>query len=111
MITYDFYTNEFKGSSIPSSSFDVFIRKAQRFVEKCLKVYTIYNTEEEIVSLIDFCICDVADSLYIYETTLGTGIKQETDGQSSISYNTESNNNSNKILNTFGSYFEFYRGV
>jgi hypothetical protein len=111
MITYDFYTQEFKGSSIPSSSFDVFIRRAQRYVEKCLKVYTIYNTEEEIMALKDFCICDIADSLYNYESTLGTGIKQESDGQSSITYDTESNNSNSKVLATFGSYFDYYRGA
>lgn len=109
MVTYEFYKDEYKGQSIPSSSFDMYIRKAESLVNKLLRVYVIYNTEEEIANVKDFCICDVADLLYTIDETIGGNVVSESDGSSSITYNSEMSPNM-RLLSVFGTYFEYYRG-
>ena len=66
--------------------------------------------QEEIDSRKDYCICEITDSLYVYQTTLGNGIIQEKDGGASVTYNSESTTNNAQMLNIFGSYFDYYRG-
>lgn len=110
MVTYEFYTETYKGQTVPPSFFDIYSRQAERYVDKCLKVYTVYNSQEEIDSRKDYCICEITDSLYVYQTTLGNGIIQEKDGGASVTYNSESTTNNAQMLNIFGSYFDYYRG-
>lgn len=109
MVTYEFYTETYKGQTVPSSSFDMYLRKANNLVNKLLSIYTIYNTEEEILENKDYCICEIIDYLYNCNDTIGNNIVSESDGSSSITYNTESSSNY-KILSIFGTYFDYYRG-
>lgn len=61
LIDYDYYVNNYGGSSIPESSFNNFVIKASA----CVNKYTFNRITDEVIdNNIKNCACEIADLLY-----------------------------------------------
>lgn len=70
MVDYDFYTNTYKGSSIPAADFPGQARDATAQLERYKRIYTVIGDEQAQ----KMAICAMAEALYYYEVSANGGI-------------------------------------
>lgn len=96
--TYEFYSNEYCGTVIPETSFEKFVVKASKEINKWT-YYRLSDTEmtEELEHNLQYCACEIAELLYQIDnynraTSIaenGKGIvKSMSSGSESVSYET-----------------------
>ena len=86
MVDFAFYTNNYKGSSIPEVDFPVFAQRAQEQLNRYKRIYTVTAPEETSEAM---AVCAMADALaYFTAAQNGTGgaISSASIGSVSVSY-------------------------
>lgn len=103
-IDYSYYTDTYKGSSIPESAFDRVANKAQAKVD-----YYTFNRIDKTESYMDkvkMCCCELAEQIYSHDSAkTGNGIASEKVYDYSVTYVGQKeieqalNNNINTTIN------------
>lgn len=85
MVTYEYYTNTYKGGSIPETAFDKYARDAEYDVNLITfgRIHK-YDLTPETLELVKMAICAVADVRYKDDTQ--RDVSSETIGKMSRSY-------------------------
>lgn len=116
-VDFDFYTKEYKGSTVPSTLFDKYIQLAHLDLtnEIGLNLYTVEADEVELITQLKYCQCALAEFEFKYgldaqvdggaDIVAGSGeVKSESAGSVSRSYSTTAEvygkQSSNIISNT-----------
>lgn len=84
-IDYSYYTDTYKGSSIPESAFDRVANKAQAKID----YYTFNRIDEtaDYMNKVKMCCCDIAEQIYTHDTAkTGNGIASEKVYDYSVTY-------------------------
>lgn len=85
MVTYDFYLDEYLGSSIPEANWEVLERDASAKLRQYKKNYTVTAEDENSEAM---AVCAMAETLDYYESMLnGLGLVQSASiGSVSVNY-------------------------
>lgn len=90
-IDFTYYTETYKGSTIPEAAFSRFAMKAENKVD--LMTFNRIDTEADYMERVRMCCCEIADSLYsidVSENTQSAGssgiVSSERVGDYSVSY-------------------------
>lgn len=85
-VDYNFYTENYKGTTIPENSFNTLAKEASRYIYKITQKRAILDDAD-----IKMATCEVAETIYKHNKEDDTKvISSETLGPRSISYKTKS---------------------
>lgn len=70
MVDYDFYTNIYKGNSIPAADFPRLLRNATAQLNKYKRIYTVTGNEQDE----GMAVSSMADALYYFEQAASGGL-------------------------------------
>ena len=88
---YEFYTKEYKGSTIPEKAFDGLALKASFFID-----YITFNrVKAPVIDQVKLAVCAVAEEIQKHEKN--DGKSSESVGKHSVTYNTKGTVDRKKI--------------
>lgn len=118
MVDYDFYTQNYRGSSIPPEEWSLFEARAAEELERYKRIYTVTAPGSDSESM---AICAMADALaYFTAAQNGSGgaVSSASIGSVSVSYGVTQNlvdlsarGQAKELLRYAGQYLDIYRGV
>ena len=118
MVTYDFYANTYRGSSIPGADWPLFEARAAEQLARYKRIYTVTAPDENAEAM---AICAMADALaYFAAAQNGTGgaVASASIGSVSVSYagaasvvDLSPKGQSRELYRCASQYLEIYRGV
>jgi hypothetical protein len=117
MVDYDFYLNEYRGSSISSENWDAIERDASAKLNQYKRKYTVTATDEKSESM---AVCAMAEALDYFEAVQnGAGAVQSASiGSVSVTYGTPAagadlspNGREKELFRCACLYLDIYRGV
>lgn len=117
MVTYDFYANTYRGSSIPETDWDLFEKRADDQLRRFKRIYTVTAPDENAEAM---AICAMADALaYFTAAQNGTGgaVASASIGSVSVSYagtsavDVSPKAQAKELYRCASQHLEIYRGV
>lgn len=86
-VDYDFYTEEYKGMKIPSSSFETLALRSSSVVD-----YITFNRvdKESVIEEVKFATCAIAEKMLDIEKDGGFKVSESV-GKHSVTYSTQTN--------------------
>ena len=118
MVTYDFYANTYRGSSIPGADWPLFEARAAEQLARYKRIYTVTAPDENASAM---AICAMADALAYYaalQNGTGGAVASASIGSVSVSYAGASSvidlspkAQAKELYRCACQYLEIYRGV
>ncbi len=117
MITYDFYTGTYLGSSITAEEWPTFVARAQDQLNKYRRIYTVVAPDKNAEAM---AVCAMADTLnFFVKAQSGTGaIASASIGSVSVNYGNATSSidlspkaQEKEMYRCACTYLEIYRGV
>ena len=115
MIEYKFYTDTYRGTSLPREEFPRLILRAGEHLARYRRIYTV-TTPDQMAE--DMALCAMAETLWRWEILSPTGsgaVASASVGSGSVSYATDSGDGSPKaqaraLFRSAERYLQIYRG-
>ena len=117
MVTFDFYTNTYRGSSIPKTDWDLFEKRADDQLRHFMRIYTVTAPDENAEAM---AICAMADALAYFtaaQNGAGGAVASASVGSVSVSYagvsavDISPKAQAKELYRCASQYLEIYRGV
>lgn len=117
MVDFQFYTDTYRGVSIPAGDWAVFSQRAASQLARYKRIYTVIAPEEHSEAM---AVCAMADALaYFAAAQNGTGgaVSSASIGSVSVSYSGSSavdlspKGQAKELYRCAGLYLDIYRGV
>ena len=116
MVTYEFYMNTYRGSSIPEEDWDLFEKRADDQLRRFKRIYTVTAPDENAEAM---AICAMAEALaYFTAAQNGTGgaVASASIGSVSVSYagatiDLSPKAQSKELYRCASQYLDIFRGV
>ncbi|MBE6943307.1 MAG: hypothetical protein E7453_03475 [Ruminococcaceae bacterium] len=106
MLTYEFYTDSYFGSSIPEAAFPHIAARAEAALSKMKRIYRVESTGALSERM---ALCAMAETIYD-ASRRHSGISQVRMGEMTVSYR-DSKALSRELVGKASMYLDLYRGV
>lgn len=116
MVDYEFYVNDYRGSSIPSDNWEEYEARAAAQLSRYKRIYTVKAPEENSEA---FAVCAIADALYSFDLIAngdGGAVQSASLGSVSVSYGSGNSvdispkGQSKELYRCACLYLDIYRG-
>lgn len=117
MVDFEFYTDTYRGTSIPERDWAAFCQRAEAQLARYKRIYTVTAPEEHSEAM---AVCAMADALaYFAAAQNGTGgaVSSASIGSVSVSYGGDASvdlspkGQAKELYRCAGLYLDIYRGV
>lgn len=119
MVSYSFYTNQYKGGSIPKEEWPEYERRAAAQLARYKRVYTVTSPAENSESM---AVCEMAQALYGFDLAAngeGGPVQSASIGSVSVSYGSNisgavdlsAKGQAKELYRCACLYLDIYRGV
>ena len=109
MVDYPFYSDTYRGDSIPESEFSRLAKRAEAQLAKYKRIYTVTAPEADSEEL---ALCAMADAIYYFETAAGEATSSSIGSVSSSSAAVDGSPKaqSRELYRCAVLYLDIYRG-
>lgn len=105
MVDYEFYVDQYLGSTIPENGFSGVAARAQRYLEKLKRVCRVEASGETAEKM---AICAIAESLW---RNRNSGVASASVGSVSVRYDSDKAALRRELYEKAAIYLDIYRGV